>query len=75
MGPFVLSEHPHRRFNALTREWILVSPHRTKRPWLGQVERSTRERRPSYDPSCYLCPRQRTRRRGAQPLVLGHLCV
>jgi UDPglucose--hexose-1-phosphate uridylyltransferase len=56
MGAFVLSDHPHRRFNALTGEWILVSPHRTKRPWLGQVETTTRARRPSYDPNCYLCP-------------------
>lgn len=56
MDAFALSDHPHRRFNALTREWILVSPHRTKRPWLGQVERPARDQRPSYDPNCYLCP-------------------
>ena len=71
MGPFVLSEHPHRRFNALTREWILVSPHRTKRPWLGQVERSTRERRPSYDPSCYLCPGNERAGGARNPLYSG----
>ena len=46
----------HRRYNPLTREWILVSPHRTDRPWLGQVERAPREKRPTYDPGCYLCP-------------------
>lgn len=51
-----LADHPHRRFNPLTREWILVSPHRTKRPWLGQVEKPPIERRPAYDPQCYLCP-------------------
>jgi len=51
-----LSEHPHRRFNPLTREWVLVSPHRTKRPWLGQVETPPQENRPTYDPECYLCP-------------------
>ncbi|NLX37109.1 MAG: UDP-glucose--hexose-1-phosphate uridylyltransferase [Chloroflexi bacterium] len=49
-------ETPHRRYNPLTREWVLVSPHRTKRPWQGQVERTTEERRPRYDPRCYLCP-------------------
>jgi UDPglucose--hexose-1-phosphate uridylyltransferase len=51
-----MEDHPHRRFNPLTREWILVSPHRTKRPWQGQVEKSSREEKPVYDPSCYMCP-------------------
>ena len=50
------AETPHRRYNPLTREWVLVSPHRTKRPWQGQVERAVEERRPNYDPRCYLCP-------------------
>jgi UDPglucose--hexose-1-phosphate uridylyltransferase len=53
---FNLNEHPHRRFNPLTREWILVSPHRTERPWQGQVERVPPPEQPSYDPNCYLCP-------------------
>jgi len=47
---------PHRRFNSLTGEWILVSPHRTQRPWLGQRESSAVETRPQHDPKCYLCP-------------------
>jgi UDPglucose--hexose-1-phosphate uridylyltransferase len=51
-----LFSHPHRRFNPLTHEWILVSPHRMQRPWLGQVEKLPPETRPAYDPKCYLCP-------------------
>ncbi|MBI5034276.1 MAG: UDP-glucose--hexose-1-phosphate uridylyltransferase [Chloroflexi bacterium] len=47
---------PHRRFNPLTNEWILVSPHRTQRPWLGQIETQPPDSRPPYDPTCYLCP-------------------
>lgn len=47
---------PHRRFNPLTRDWVLVSPQRTQRPWLGQVEKPPPEELPAYDPTCYLCP-------------------
>lgn len=47
---------PHRRFNPLTREWVLVSPQRATRPWLGQVEKTPAESIPSYDPTCPLCP-------------------
>ena len=50
------TEHPHRRYNPLTREWILVSPHRAKRPWQGQVEKAPQLDLPEYDPTCYLCP-------------------
>jgi UDPglucose--hexose-1-phosphate uridylyltransferase len=49
--------NPHRRFNALSGEWVLVSPHRAKRPWQGQVEKSAPQDLPAYDPTCYLCPR------------------
>lgn len=50
------TEHPHRRFNPLTGEYVLVSPHRTKRPWQGKQERPAQDERPKYDPKCYLCP-------------------
>jgi UDPglucose--hexose-1-phosphate uridylyltransferase len=54
--PDIFQQRPHRRFNPLTREWLLVSPHRAKRPWLGQVERKAIPPAMSYDPTCYLCP-------------------
>ncbi len=50
------NKQPHRRFNPLTREWILVSPHRTQRPWQGQVESKTVRSEISYDSECYMCP-------------------
>jgi UDPglucose--hexose-1-phosphate uridylyltransferase len=52
-------ERPHRRLNLLTGEWVLVSPHRAKRPWLGQVEKVAQPDLPAYDPDCYLCPGNR----------------
>src|SRR6187402_136288 len=56
MKEFHTNEHPHRRYNPLLDEWILVSPHRNKRPWQGQKEAVVIDERPEYDPTCYLCP-------------------
>ena len=53
---FDWKQDPHRRYNPLSREWVLVSPHRTQRPWQGQVETGDVARQPEYDPECYLCP-------------------
>jgi UDPglucose--hexose-1-phosphate uridylyltransferase len=52
----LLQQNPHRRFNPLKREWVLVSPHRTQRPWQGQVEKVVQPAALEYDPDCYLCP-------------------
>ncbi len=54
MNPDILN-YSHKRFNSLTGEWVLVSPHRSKRPWQGQEEASVPDNRPTYDETCYLC--------------------
>ena len=56
MSKFNFEEHSHRRYNPMTGEWVQVSPHRGKRPWQGQEEKPSEERREAYDHSCYLCP-------------------
>lgn len=56
MNKFDINEDPHRRYNPLIKEWVLVSPHRAKRPWQGQNEVVATHALPNYDPECYLCP-------------------
>jgi len=56
MTPSLFEQTPHRRFNPLLCEWVLVSPQRTERPWQGKVEQVAPQHLPTYDPTCYLCP-------------------
>jgi hypothetical protein len=52
---FNTTDDPHRRYNPHQGDWVLVAPHRAKRPWQGQQETVDRTQQPTHDPSCYLC--------------------
>lgn len=71
MSGLSLHDHPHRRLNILTGEWMLVSPHRTRRPWQGKLEKPVEAGRPAYDPHCYLCPGNQRAGGAANPAYTG----
>jgi UDPglucose--hexose-1-phosphate uridylyltransferase len=54
-----LGNVPHRRYNPLHDDWVLVSADRNRRPWLGRREPGAAAPAPAYDPTCYLCPGNR----------------
>jgi len=66
-----IADQSHARQNALTGEWVLVSPNRLKRPWQGQDEAVADESLPKYDPACYLCPGNKRANGNANPYYAG----
>jgi UDPglucose--hexose-1-phosphate uridylyltransferase len=68
----LFGDDPHRRLNILNGEWVLVSPHRMRRPWQGQLEAIPPDVRPAYDPTCYLCPGNARAGGQRNPTYTGH---
>ena len=64
-------QYPHRRWNPLRQSWVMVSPHRTQRPWQGEVGQKTVPSEVSYDPQCYLCPGNQRAGGAANPAYEG----
>lgn len=60
-----LGDRPHRRYDPLADQWVLVSPGRSRRPWQGREEPPPPEKRPPHEPGCSLCPGN-VRANGAQ---------
>ena len=67
----LLFQQPHRRYNALSGDWVLVSPQRAQRPWQGRQEPVVPAASADYDPECYLCPGNRRANGGHNPAYSG----
>ena len=68
-----LQTDSHSRRNLLTGEWVLVSPHRTERPWQGQIEKTDITEHPAYESECYLCPGNQRAKGNFNPNYTGPL--